>query len=192
MPEEHPPRPATGTDYPFADDEPRGETGTPLAPPPIETPGPSVPAPMLPESDTEREEWADFTKPDAEQLDTEDPFDELVAEEESAAAAEARGIGGPAPSSRVHDPAMRPLYEAGEGEQEGWEQAEDDLIENASHGDGHANPLRDAISPELESDRSTAEYGGEDDLPSTAVTRDPDEGPDDPGAGPARGADLGS
>ena len=51
------------------------------------------------------------------------------------------------------------MYEAGGGEQDGWEQAERDLIENASHGDGHGNPLRDALEPEVESDLSGAEYG---------------------------------
>jgi len=35
------------------------------------------------------------------------------------------------------DPAFAPLIEAGEGESEGFELAEDDLIEHASHGDQH-------------------------------------------------------
>ncbi len=35
------------------------------------------------------------------------------------------------------DPAMAPVYEAGGGESEGFEMAEDDLIEHASHGDEH-------------------------------------------------------
>jgi hypothetical protein len=146
-----------------ADDEPRGELGTPLAPPPIETPGPSVSPPLFPQSDTEREEWADRTKPDRESFEwtgppVSDEADELIAEEESAAMAEARLIGGPI----RHDgprPELDPVYEAGGGEQDGWELAEQDLIENASHGDGHGNPLRDMLSPELESDLSPAEYG---------------------------------
>ena len=33
------------------------------------------------------------------------------------------------------DPALRPVYEAGGGEAEGFEQAEELLIEHASHGD---------------------------------------------------------
>jgi hypothetical protein len=33
------------------------------------------------------------------------------------------------------DPAMQPVYEAGGGESEGFEMAEDELIEHASHGD---------------------------------------------------------
>ena len=35
------------------------------------------------------------------------------------------------------DPALRPLVEAGEGESEGFEEAERELIEHASHGDQH-------------------------------------------------------
>lgn len=34
-----------------------------------------------------------------------------------------------------HDPAMEPVYEAGGGEAEGFEMAEQELIEHASHGD---------------------------------------------------------
>jgi hypothetical protein len=137
---------------------------------------------MLPESDTERQEWADATAPEAG----------VEAREESAAAAEAAAIGGPAPSSNADDPAMDPVYQAGGGEQEGFEQAEADLIENASHGDGLGNPLRDAFTPEEESDRSSAVYGGADDEPVTEVTRDPDEDGEDPGAGPGLAADRGS
>ena len=135
---------------------------------------------------------AEYPYADAELLGTDDPFDELVAEEESAAAAEAREIGGGRPAADVDDPAMDPVHQAGGGEQDGWEQAEADLIENASHGDGNGNPERDALSPELESDRSGAVYGGADDIPVTEVTRDPDAGPDNAGAGPGAGADRGS
>jgi hypothetical protein len=35
------------------------------------------------------------------------------------------------------DPAMAPVYEAGGGESEGFEMAEDQLVEHASHGDDH-------------------------------------------------------
>jgi hypothetical protein len=178
MADQHPPAPATGVHNPYADDEP----GTPLAPPPVETPGPSVPPPALPESETERAERADAMAPEAG----------IVAREEAAAAAEAAAIGGAAPASNAVDPAMDPVYQAGGGEQEGFEQAEADLIENASHGDDLGNPLRDAFSPEYESDRSTAIYGGADDEPVTEVTRDRDEDPDDPDAGPGIAADRGS
>ena len=85
--------------------------------------------------------------------------DDLVDEEEAAAAAEARRIGGTAGDEDDFDPEMRPVYEAGGGEQEGFEQAEHDLIDNAQHGDGRGDPLNDAFTPEAESDRSTADYG---------------------------------
>jgi hypothetical protein len=84
--------------------------------------------------------------------------DVLVAREASAAAAEAARIGGAAPHD-VEDPAMDPVYQAGGGEQEGWEAAERDLVENATHGDAGGHPERDAFSPELEADRSSAVYG---------------------------------
>jgi hypothetical protein len=59
---------------------------------------------------------------------------------------------------------MRPVYEAGGGEQEGFELAERDLIRNASHDDGAGYPERDAFTPERESDLSAAEYGEADEI----------------------------
>ena len=160
-------------------------------PPPVETPGPSVPPPAFPSSDTERRERADALRPDSEATGARDPDEQLVAEEESAAAAEAREIGGPAPHD-AGDPAMDPVYQAGGGEQDGWEAAERDLIENATHGDGHGNPLRDALTPEIETDRSTAVYAESDRTTSTEVRHDPDEGADDPMEGdPNLSADRG-
>ena len=73
--------------------------------------------------------------------ETESPFER---EQEEAAAAEAGAIGGhvsdepPAEDSDELDPAQRPLAEAGEGESEGFEQAEQELIEHSTHGDQHA------------------------------------------------------
>jgi hypothetical protein len=140
--------------------------GPPLAPPPVETPGPSVPAPAsAPESDVERAERADALS-GANDTSVEAPppaetpvtGDVVAAQEASAAAAEAARIGG-AVSPDAEDPAMDPVYQAGGGEQEGWEEAEAALIENATHGDGGGQPERDALTPELESDRSTAVYG---------------------------------
>lgn len=55
-------------------------------------------------------------------------------EQAEAAAAEAARIGGVAGDEQL-DPAQRPVVEAGGGEAEGFEQAEDVLIEHASHGD---------------------------------------------------------
>jgi hypothetical protein len=83
----------------------------------------------------------------------------------------------------------RPLEEAGEGEAEGFEQAEDELIEAATHGDGGGDPESDAFTPEEESDRSTAAYSEPDEVDPTEVVSDPREGPDDPGAGPQIASD---
>lgn len=79
----------------------------------------------------------------------------LAAEEAEAAAAEAAEIGGDAPADS-DDPAEQPLIEAGEGEAEGFELAEKDLEDIASHGDQHRFPGNVPPPPEEESD---AEYG---------------------------------
>jgi hypothetical protein len=70
---------------------------------------------------------------------------EFERQEEAAAAAEAAAIGGRVSSSpdsaeNSVDEAARPLAEAGQGEAEGFEEAERDLIEHTSHGDMHAAP----------------------------------------------------
>jgi hypothetical protein len=67
------------------------------------------------------------------------------------------------PEERKNDPAFQAVDEAGGGEQEGFEMAEDELVRNATHDVGGGNPTRDAFAPEAESDRSTAEYGEPDD-----------------------------
>lgn len=96
---------------------------------------------------------------------TESPFDR---DQEEAAAAEAARIGGepsgepPPEDGGELDPAQRPLEEAGQGESEGFEQAERELIEHATHGDQHAarRALEDAPA---ESDDERAAPGGEPD-----------------------------
>ena len=65
--------------------------------------------------------------------------DSTADREAEAAAAEAGAIGGRTPDDDV-DPAERPLREAGEGEAEGFEEAERELIEHASHGDPAPDP----------------------------------------------------
>lgn len=72
---------------------------------------------------------------------------------------------------------MDPVYQAGGGDQDGWEAAEAELIENATHGEGRAHPAQDAFTPELESDRSGAVYGEPDQVLSTEVTDDSDGRP---------------
>ena len=93
-------------------------------------------------------------------------------EQEQAAAAEAAAIGGrtssePHPEAGEPSEAERPLVEAGQGESEGFEQAEEELIEHASHGDLHAarRVIEDAPG---ESDDARAAEGGEADVEATS------------------------
>jgi len=79
----------------------------------------------------------------------------LAKEEAEAAAAEAGSIGGEA-AKDSEDPAEQPLIEAGEGEAEGFELAERDLEDIASHGDQHRFP--DNVPPPAE-EQSGAIYG---------------------------------
>jgi hypothetical protein len=74
-----------------------------------------------------------------------------------AAAHAAGAIGGVAGDEDV-DPAQRPLQEAGEGEAEGFELAEADLIEAAETGVTWIDPVRAAFPPESE-DGSGSTYG---------------------------------
>ncbi len=72
------------------------------------------------------------------------PESDYEREQEDAAAAEAARIGGevssepPPVDADERDPAEQPVREAGGGEAEGFEEAERELIEHASHGDEHA------------------------------------------------------
>jgi hypothetical protein len=91
-----------------------------------------------------------------------DPHDVQAEREAEAAAHEAAGIGGRAPEGE--DPARRPVDEAGGGEAEGFEQAEEDLRVNAEHGElGPRDPTRDAFTAEEESDLAGGEYAEADD-----------------------------
>jgi len=99
---------------------------------------------------------------------TESERDPIAEEEAEAAAAEAAEIGGPAPDDGIEDPAQRPLVEGGEGEAEGFELAEEELIDNAEHGDEKGFPSRDAPPPE---ERTETEYGE----PDEEIPRDADE-----------------
>jgi hypothetical protein len=75
--------------------------------------------------------------------------DERVRDEAAAAAREAGEIGGPAPDEDVPEE-ERPVLEGGDGEAEGFEQAEDDLVEGASHGEPAPDPTDLAGEPEGE------------------------------------------
>jgi hypothetical protein len=110
--------------------------------------------------------------------------DDLAQREEEAAAEEAAAIGGPAPDYEG-DEADRPLEEGGEGVAEGFEEAEEELIEAASHGEHRHNPAEDEFTPEVAADESTAAYGEPDEIDPTEVVGDPDaETDEDPGEGP--------
>jgi hypothetical protein len=95
---------------------------------------------------------------------------DFATREEWAAAAEAAAIGGRGPDvggvdpSEVVDEALRPVYEAGGGEQDGFELADRDLIRNASHDDGTAFPEYDAFTPEREADLASIEYAEPDEV----------------------------
>jgi hypothetical protein len=102
-------------------------------------------------------------------LDT--PEDPLLRREERAAESEAGSIGGRRPDYEG-DEAARPLEEAGEGEAEGFELAEQDLVETASHGDAGYSPEADEFTPEEESDRADAVYGEPDEVDPTEVDSD--------------------
>lgn len=60
------------------------------------------------------------------------------------------------------DPALAPLIEAGEGSAEGFELAEAELIEHATHGDEHSTEpiFRDA--PDLDEEALDSVYGDAD------------------------------
>lgn len=85
----------------------------------------------------------------------EEERDPIAEEEAEAAASEAAKIGGAVPDDGL-DPAERPLAEGGEGEAEGFELAEEELIDHAEHGDQKHFPDSDAGAPEEPTD---AAYG---------------------------------
>ena len=101
--------------------------------------------------------------------------DALVEEQEDAAAAEAGGIGGRGPDYHEDDPAAVPLDEAGQGESEGFEQAEDELIRSASHEDNLGTPGADAFPDE---ERSGATYGEADEVRASEISDEDPEGAD--------------
>jgi hypothetical protein len=97
-----------------------------------------------------------------------------VREEEEAAAAEARRIGGRSGMEGM-DPAERASAEHGGGEAEGFEEAEGLLEEQATHGDPSVDPLRDAPAPEAE--EQPAVYGEADEIEIEKEVRDAEDEP---------------
>jgi hypothetical protein len=94
---------------------------------------------------------------------------DTVRAEEEAAAAEARRIGGRSGMEGM-DEAERASAEHGGGEAEGFEEAEELLAGQASHGDTSVDPLGDA--PAVEADEEPAVHGEADDVDSTETEED--------------------
>ena len=90
--------------------------------------------------------------------------DPLLRREEEAAAREAGGIGGRRPEyedeeGNEADEAERPLIEGGEGVEEGFEVAEEDLRETASHGENRYDPRTADFGDEESAGDADAEPG---------------------------------
>ena len=120
----------------------------------------------------------------------ETPEDPRVREEEDAAAAEAGSIGGRRPEYEdeegdVVDEETRPLIESGEGVEEGFETAESDLREAATHGENRYDPSTQDFGDEESAGEGDAVFGEPDEIDVTETVRDPEAGPgEDPGEGP--------
>jgi hypothetical protein len=107
-----------------------------------------------------------------------DPIERDVDREKAEAAREAAEIGGRSGYEDLPE-AERPLAEGGEGESEGFEQAEELLIERASHEDDLGGPLQDRPEPEEAAGDRRDAYGGADDLESTETDVDTQGTPGD-------------
>lgn len=99
-----------------------------------------------------------------------DPIERDIEREEAAAAEEAGRIGGRSGMEDVPEE-ERPLAESGQGESEGFEQAEELLEERASHSDDRGDPLQDRPDPE-EPGGNRAVHADADDLESTETDVD--------------------
>jgi hypothetical protein len=129
---------------------PPANTATPVpAPDPVVAPDPARSDPVEEQAihaAADALEDGIRTADDPGQQDAPEPIDEAA--EEQAAAAEAAAIGGRPHEYAGSEPdepiseAERPLAESGEGESEGLEQADAELEENASVGDGMSDAER--------------------------------------------------
>lgn len=97
------------------------------------------------------------------------PDEGLLREEEDVAAAEAASIGGRSGMEGM-DEAERASAEHGGGEAEGFEEAEELLVEQAAHGDPAVDPVEAAFSEEAEPEQAT--YGEGDSIESTETESD--------------------
>ena len=141
----------------------------------------------LPEGTAEENPDRERTSMDS---DVDTPEDPLIRREEAAAAREAADIGGPPPEyedeeGRRADDAERVVIEGGEGFEEGFELAEADLEETASHGENRYDPELDEFADEESAGDADAVSGEPDEIDVTETTRDTEAGTDDdPGEGP--------
>jgi hypothetical protein len=108
---------------------------------------------------------------------TNNPDDKLIQEEEDAAAAEAARIGGRSGMEGMGE-AERASAEHGGGESEGFEEAEELLKEQASHGDPAVDPLDAAF--EVEREKASAVSGEADSVRSTEIVDPQDESDREP------------
>ena len=122
--------------------------------------------------------------------DLEPAEDPLLRREEAAAAREAASIGGATPEYERSDgeqasEADRPLLEGGEGVEEGFEVAEGDLRNHATHRDNRYDPTLNDFGDEESAGEGDVVYGEPDEIDVTETVRDPNAGPgEDPGEGP--------
>jgi len=136
---------------------------------------------------TMNEEDRERTSMDVDEGTPEDP---LLRREEAAAAREAGSIGGRTPEyedeeGRQASEADRALIEGGEGVEEGFEVAEEDLREAASHGENRYDPSNAGFGDEESAGDADAISGEPDEIDVTETVRDPEAGPgEDPGEGP--------
>lgn len=107
--------------------------------------------------------------------------EEAVAREEEAAAREAGAIGGPDPhADSGASPEERPLREAGQGEQEGFEEAEGMLRDNAENGGATSNI--EGFPEEAEQDLGGAAYGDADEVVKSSEVVNAEGEPGDAGS----------
>src|SRR3954462_10433691 len=107
-----------------------------------------------------------------------DPIERDVEREEAEAAREAGHIGGRSGMEDLPEE-ERPLAESGQGESEGFEQAEELLEERATHQDDSGGPLQDRPAPEEPGGDRADVYGDADDVESTETDVDTQGTPGD-------------
>jgi hypothetical protein len=136
---------------------------------------------------SENEEDRERTSMD---VDEGTPEDDLLRREEEAARREAAGIGGRRPQYENEeglpaDESERVVEEGGEGFEEGFEVAEEDLVEAASHGENRYDPSTADFGDDESAGDADVLDAEPDQVDVTETVRDPDAGPgEDPGEGP--------